>query len=362
MINNEVFDDIDKTLKNNEINFLRDYSLENNSYSKTGSLVKRAIFPDSQEKFKIILDFLSSKSVDYVVVGETSNILFLDSVTYGVFISSVFLNDIVFSSNIVNVESGKLLPDFVRELAIRNIEGFEGLEGIPGTLGGAIKMNAGAYGYSISDKLIDVKVLDSDGHERTIKKDDLGFTRRSSILKINSDLFIISARFRVNKGCSEQINKKIDTFHIARHTYQEWVYPNLGSIYSAPNSIYDNIKSNNKYYYIQLWLTRKIWFNKIFRIFNRKKPTNKRLNKLVIRNTDLSKYSDLFSHKNLNTLTNKKNTTLNILSFYQELRFLLKDNVFLENELVYKSIHNVTNCDEYKKSISTYENIIGKYQ
>ena len=80
------------------------------------------------------------------------------------FVFTTMLTDYEFYENSVIVDCGRPVSEFVRDLSMRSITGFEGLEGIPGTIGGALNMNAGAYGYCITDNLITVDFMDSDAN------------------------------------------------------------------------------------------------------------------------------------------------------------------------------------------------------
>lgn len=350
---------IEQILRKYNIPFIENYNLKSNSYSKTGNTVSKFIMPKSIKELESLIKILNEQKIKYKVVGETTNILFLDSVIYSNIISTKLLTEILFLDDKVEVACGKNLSDFVRELSMRNYTGFEGLEGIPGTIGGGIFMNAGAYGYDISDHLESVKFIDSDGKILTLNKNELSFGRRTSYFKKNEGCIILNVIFNLKKGSSEAIYNKIEKYHIARHKYQEWVYPNLGSIYSSNLSIYESTKCKN--FMMKYKITRKLFYtNPIGRYLNRLYPSNNKVNHLFLSHFKILNYSDYPSKKNLNTFVNKNFSTMEIVNYISELGKILNDETYLENELVLSPILEVTQPLNYSKTIDTYNSIIKK--
>jgi len=348
------FKNLDVFFESNNIFFLRDYDLKTNSYSKTGGSVKRLLLPKNEMEMLLIIKKLKEVNLEYTVIGEMTNIFFLDSVEYSIFISTKFLDEIHFNTGSVIVSTGRNLPDFVRLMASKDIEGFEGLEGIPGSIGGALVMNAGAYGYCISDKLIKLKAISKDGKIVELLPNDLSFARRKSIFQ-NKELYITEAEFKTKVGDRCNISSKIESYHIARHSYQEWVYPNLGSIFSCNKSIYDNIKWKDKWQEFQFKIYRKVLFNKLTRFYRRKKPSNELLNQFIFKRFTFDGLDASYSRKNLNTFINCNMSTNEILSSMALLKKITNQDVFLENELVFNSLYNIEDENSYKKSIELYK-------
>tara|TARA_R110001583_G_scaffold162199_1_gene314366 strand:+ start:1946 stop:3022 length:1077 start_codon:yes stop_codon:yes gene_type:complete len=351
------YEKLESFLKKNCLAYSQDYDIKSHSYSKTGYLVKIFIMPKTEIELQSIIQYLVCNLIEYKVIGETTNILFLDSVIYSIFISTQLLKKIEFFDDYVTVECGKNLPDFVREVAMRGYEGFEGLEGIPGTLGGAVFMNAGAYGAVISSNIINVKCINSKGELVKLLKSEINFGRRTSFFKENEDWLILSIDFKINKGNPEAIYSKIERFHIARHKYQEWVYPNLGSIYSSDYSIYDSTVEKDNYR-LKLSVIRNIFYNNpIGRYFNRRQPSNEKLNKLFLSHYSLNKYSKLVSKKNINTFVNVNYSSLEIVDFIYQLGRCLNSGTYLENELVCSPIYKIVSKDSFDKIVEL-KNII----
>ena len=166
---------INQFLKKEKINFEENVNLSCFSYFKTGGNANLIIYPNSENQIQQLIFFLKKHKLKYKVIGFTSNILFLDEYEYGLFISLERIAKIIFDENsqIINVTAGYSLGRFVDFCVDKGISGFECLEGIPGTLGGALRMNAGAMGWEIFDMVEWVKFLMPDGKVRQIQADEL---------------------------------------------------------------------------------------------------------------------------------------------------------------------------------------------
>jgi len=339
MMNNERLKEF---MEKENILFFENYNLQYRTYAKTGGTANIFINVYNIDKFIQLLTYLANNNLDFKVIGATSNILFLDDVLYNIIISTTHLDNISFNDASVTVESGKSLIDFIRILHSKDIHGFEGLEGIPGTVGGALFMNAGAYGYTISDNLKNIKYFDLESCQvKNIGLIDLEFSSRNSIFRKNRNLIILEASFKIEEGNSLAIYEKVEQFHIARHLYQEFVYPNLGSIFTSSKSIYDELAIVNKQFLIRYSLLKKLFFNRVSRFINRKSPNRKKMNKLVESVFHLNK-KDVYSIKNLNTFINNNKKTTEIIDYMYEIKSLLEDKVVIENEIILDSIDDST--------------------
>ena len=146
---------------------------------KTGGKVKYFIIIDRIKDLKDVLEFCRTYSVNYKIIGNGTNILLSDNGFDGAVIKTFNLNKIIIKKDIVSVEAGAKLNDFIRLLALNGYAEYTALSGIPASIGGAIAMNAGAFGKSISDHLIDVSYLTCDGL-KVIEAKDCEFGYRKS--------------------------------------------------------------------------------------------------------------------------------------------------------------------------------------
>ena len=146
-------------LEKNKIEFILNFDVSLISSIKIGSILRLAVFPKSQKEFEKILVYFTSTRTYFKVIGNASNVLFLEDVSYPVIVTNKMRDEIKIENNIVEVSAGVALSKFCEVLKKNKLSGFEGLIGIPATVGGAIVCNAGAFGYSISDRLVKVKVF-----------------------------------------------------------------------------------------------------------------------------------------------------------------------------------------------------------
>ncbi|SMY35614.1 UDP-N-acetylenolpyruvoylglucosamine reductase [Photobacterium malacitanum] len=318
-------------LNSSNTKFIKNHTLSYDTYFKMGGEADYFILPINQEELVSLIDFLIKEELKYKLIGATSNILFLNELNYGIIISTKLLTNVFISNvdNTVEVSSGYSLSDFTRLMLLNGFEGFEGLEGIPGTIGGGIVMNAGAYGYEISQYIESVKIINDNGKVINLTKDECNFEFRNSIFKGLSKFIILSAKFKCVCGKRDSIANKMEIYHIARHSYQEFSYPNLGSFYSVKGDIYKDFYKNNKLLYVFIKLAIK---NPLTKFIMRKRPSNYFLNKMAIKYNENITYP--LSHKSINILVNNglvkyediEKHILNMSKIY--------NNYSIENEII----------------------------
>lgn len=342
-------------LDENKIFYMENYRIKYETYFKTGGNVKFFITPQGYDKFKQIIIFLQSHHIKYKVIGLTSNIILFDEIEYLVIISTKNLNLLEIYDDVVQVETGYPLQDFVRVVSIlNNSEGYEGLEGIPGNIGGAIFMNAGAYGYEISNNLISVECLDKDNNVIILKKSDCHFRPRNSIFRKSGHYVILKAKFKLKNGDKDLIAKRIEKFHIARHLYQDFVYPNLGSIISVTDDAYKSIFSGNLFYTTAYWILKYSLKNPLSKFIMRKRPNNIAFNKLLLfylkhEKNIILKYK--LSPKSANILINDGSAAKEIINYIFLISGLLEKKFHLENELVIGPAYKIDS--EFETMINT---------
>lgn len=341
-------------LLEHSISYKKDYIIKYETYFKTGGLVKVFVMPNTYQELKNIVIFLNQEKFDYKIIGFTSNIILLDELEYGIIISTKNLTQLTIDENIIDVEAGYSVENLVRIAVINRAEGYEGLEGIPASIGGAIFMNAGAYGSSISDNLISVECIDQDNNFIELKKEECNFSYRNSIFKKNPTYTILRAKFRLIKGERENIQKKIEIFHLARHSYQDFVYPNLGSMISLTGDTYYNIMHNSRKYNTIYWILKYIYKNPITKFINRKRANNKVFNKLLLKYLRNEKNIDLkytLSTKSANILINDGSVNSEeIVKYIYLIHDLIDHKHYIENEIVIEPIYSIQ--DDFE---NTYE-------
>jgi UDP-N-acetylmuramate dehydrogenase len=351
MLNEQNIEKILIFLQSNFIPHKENHLLKYDTYFKTGGVARIYIEPNSKSKFIDLIGRLTNDGLPYKIIGSTSNIYLLDELKYSIIISTKSLRQLSINNNILEVEAGYQLEDLVRVALINNASGFEGLEGIPGSIGGGIFMNAGAYGYCISDNLISVTVLNNLAEVLEMTKDECKFTHRFSTFKENSNYIILSAKFHLVAGDQNSIANKIRTFHIARHSYQEFSYPNLGSLFSVKGDFYREFFRNDTKYKTYCFLLKVLLRNPFSKFLLRKNPNNKLFNRLLIKYINSSKIYLPVSDKSFNILINDGSS--NFIQKYNhinELKKYLKNSTPIENEFVFEPLMDEQiNKDFYQK-------------
>ncbi len=200
-------DEIVKEVKKKKFGkVIENASFRNLTTYKIGGTIALLCYPYDVKNLIRLLKFLKEKNVNYKILGKGSNIIPSDNKYDGVIIKLDNLNKIQIHPRHVIVGSGVSLMQLANQISKSGYTGLEFACGIPGTVGGAIYMNAGAYNKSISDILMSVKVLDQDFDIIELSNRELEFGYRHSIFQNNKSYICIEAKLRILKGNKEKIN------------------------------------------------------------------------------------------------------------------------------------------------------------
>ena len=191
--------------------------------------------PQNEKQIIDIYKFASDKDLPVYILGAGSNVLISDNGINGVVLrfSSNFSN-IEIKDNIVKAKAGTLLTFLINSAKKHGLGGMEKLTGIPGTIGGGVVMNAGAFNLSISKYLKEVTLFDVN--KETIDKkspDNLGFAYRTSNLQ-NSNKVVLEAVFELHEKDIDSIQQEIDSIREQRKQKQQIKRPNAGSVFRNP--------------------------------------------------------------------------------------------------------------------------------
>ena len=185
------------------------------------------------EELKNILELIKKYNISYVVFGNGSNMIVRDKGYRGIVIKIDINKFELIEENDEQkliVGAGNKISEVAQKLLKEELSGFEELSGIPGTIGGAIKMNAGAHGKEIKDIIECVTVMKTNGDIEEILNKDLEFEYRSSNIQKNKYI-VLEAKFILQKGTSEDIKKKMDEYKKYRIEKQPIEYPSAGSTF-----------------------------------------------------------------------------------------------------------------------------------
>ena len=217
-----------------DISFI-DESMKKHSTFGVGGSAKLFLLPKKETEIKNILRYSKEHNIKIFFTGSGSNLLISDKGFDGIIISlkKTFKKLEILDNGFITVESGVMLGNMVRKGISKQLEGLESLVGVPGTLGGALYMNAGAYGTEISKYFISAKLLDMAGNEKILTNKDVDFSYRKSTFP--NDCILVEAKFKCKRGNILRIMENKTKFSNARKEKQPLKYRSAGSIFKNPS-------------------------------------------------------------------------------------------------------------------------------
>ena len=209
--------------------------MSNHTSYGIGGSVLAYIRPNNKNDLIKIIKMMNEKNHKTYYLGSGSNLLVNDkNINAFVITTARAIKDLKIINNIIHADSGVMLGKLVKESMKHKLTGLESLAGVPGTLGGALKMNAGAWGSEISNYLTSVEIVDINGSVKTLKPIDLNFGYRSS--SFSSEYFILSAQFKLKSSSKENIKIKKAKASDGRKKTQPLKYRSAGSVFKNPRS------------------------------------------------------------------------------------------------------------------------------
>ena len=192
------------------------------------------VIPAGLEDVRMVLHIAGEEQVPLTVIGNGSNLLVRDKGIRGIVLKlGNALKHWEQDGNTFVFDSGVSLAQCCRIIGEAGYTGMEFAVGIPGSLGGAVFMNAGAYDGEMKDTVVSVQVMTRSGEIKTLDRDDLEFSYRHSSLQ-NSDAIVLTVTLRVNEGDKEAIRAKMDDFSQRRISKQPLDIPSAGSTFKRP--------------------------------------------------------------------------------------------------------------------------------
>jgi len=214
--------------------FKRNVALKEHTSFRIGGPASYFCSPKDLNDLIAALEFAKAKNLPATVLGSGTNVLVLDDGWPGLVIKTCGgLNAIEIDGNKVTFGAGVTLPRLIAKLASEGLGGFEFLAGIPGSIGGAVVMNAGAWGKEIGDSVVSVTVVDRWGESKTLSKRQMKFAYRKSYLQ-GKKLIVVSVTFKLRRKKKKLIYKKIKELLARRRTGQPLGAPNCGSVFKNP--------------------------------------------------------------------------------------------------------------------------------
>lgn len=215
------------------IEILFNEPLKQYTYTKVGGAADYLAFPRNQYELKRIVTFANAQEIPWMVLGNSSNIIVRDSGIEGFVIMFDHFHDVRVNGYVIEAEAGAKLIDVTHVARYHSLTGFEFACGIPGSIGGAVYMNAGAYGGEIAHILQSCKVLTPEGEIKTLTAEELAFGYRHSKIQETGDV-VISAKFALAPGNYDQIDQEMARLTHLRELKQPLEYPSCGSVFKRP--------------------------------------------------------------------------------------------------------------------------------
>lgn len=224
---------IQENLKIDSTRIYFDESMTKHTSFKIGGNADCLIKADTIEEVQEICQFAKTNNIQLTIIGNGSNLLVQDGGIRGIVIKiNIKKYEIEEENNKVTltVGAGNKLGEVAQKLLRQEISGFEFAAGIPGTIGGAIRMNAGAYGGEMKDIVSTVKYMDYDGNIYEKENKDLKFEYRKSMFS-NNEYIILEATFNLQHGVRKNIEEQMKEYENSRKEKQPLEYPSAGSTF-----------------------------------------------------------------------------------------------------------------------------------
>ena len=227
-----------KELEQKNITLLKQEPMKKHTSFRIGGNADIYISPKSSEEIQSILFLAKKYDVPVTVMGNGSNLLVSDKGIRGIVIQiGEDMSTILVKGEKITAQAGALLKTIGEKALQSSLEGFAFAAGIPGSLGGAVCMNAGAYGGEIKDILVEAEVLTEDLQIKKLSTQQLQFSYRHSIIP-EKGYIVLSATFLLNKGNQKEIAQKMTELAQQRREKQPLNFPSAGSIFKRPQGYF----------------------------------------------------------------------------------------------------------------------------
>lgn len=230
---NNVFEEI-RTLEVGKV--IRNEPMYKHTTYKVGGPARVYVEPDTIENLRKLIDYAHNIGARYMVIGKGSDLLFSDREYEGIIISLADFNKADFNGNIITAQAGCSLITLAYKAAKYGLSGFEFMGGIPGSIGGALYMNAGAYKYCIADVFKECKILNHENEIVTLTKPEMQFAYRHSRMQRHPTWVILEGVFEMNEKDPAEIKAILDKRKERRMATQPWNFACAGSVFRNPGS------------------------------------------------------------------------------------------------------------------------------
>lgn len=217
---------------------LIDEPMKKHTSFKIGGPVDILVIPGNTEEIVKSIKICKDESINYMIIGNGSNLLVKDKGIRGVIIKIADnFKNIRIDKDKITVEAGALLSTISKKALKSSLSGFEFAGGIPGTIGGAVTMNAGAYGGEMKDVVKLVKCIDRDGNIISLSNEEMNFGYRKSSVE-EEGLIVLEVELELKQSVYDEIKIEMDQLNKKRITKQPLNLPSGGSTFKRPTGYY----------------------------------------------------------------------------------------------------------------------------
>jgi len=200
---------------------------------KVGGPADSLLFPKNEDELRKVVRYARRRKIPFLILGKGTNLVVRDKGVRGWIINlTQGMKKIEMNGEVVEAEAGSSLQRLVQFTLQKGLEGLEPFFGIPGTVGGGVAMNAGAWGAELKDVLLSVTFMKEDGEITERSRSRLRFSYRGLVLP--PSWIILKGKFQLRKGIKEEIRERVRSYSEMRKKRQPLDYPSAGSVFKNP--------------------------------------------------------------------------------------------------------------------------------
>ena len=230
-MSNQIFSDLQGIVHPSNVRM--NEPLHQYTFTKTGGKADFFVMPKNYQEVQAVYTYAITNHLPLTIVGNGSNMIIKDGGIRGIVMTLIHIASMELDGTKLIVQSGAAIIQASRYALQNSLTGLEFACGIPGSVGGALYMNAGAYGGEVSDVLQEAVVITRSGELQILKKDELELGYRSSRIS-KEKLLVLEATFLLRKGEYEDIKSKMDELTFQRESKQPLEFPSCGSVFKRP--------------------------------------------------------------------------------------------------------------------------------
>ena len=224
-------------LTKNGIEIKRQVPLSKYTFTKTGGPAEFLAFPRNESELKNLVIAAHDNNIPLTIIGNASNLIIRDGGISGIVLILTKMNQIKVDKNKVIAQAGATIVDTAFTAAHHGLSGLEFAAGIPGSVGGAVFMNAGAYGGETCSVIESVRVMTRSGNFKSYSQSEMKFSYRHSLVQENGDI-VLEAVFALKRSAKNRILADMNYLNALRQYKQPLEYPSCGSVFKRPTGHY----------------------------------------------------------------------------------------------------------------------------